>query len=85
MNPLEARKLITVVKTPQKFSHRVHPTENYRLPFTHFMESHITRAQLHQPPMTNAPSLSESMDINTYGLHLLLHNRPGSVSLVSGP
>ena len=34
--------------------------------------------------MTNAPSLSELMDIDTYGLHLLLHNQPGSVSPVSG-
>ncbi len=118
MNPLEARKLVTVVKTPQKFSHReraeaylllvelhnvarrvipsyrdasmrytletFHPTENYRLPSAHFMGSHITRAQSHQLSMTNAPSLSESMDIDTYGLHLLLHNRPGSVSPVSG-
>jgi hypothetical protein len=118
MNPMQTRKLVTIVKTPQKFLHReraeaylllvelhnvaqrvipsyrdasmryvlesFHPTKNYRLPPVHFMESHVTRTQPHQSAMTNAPSLSELMDIDTYGLHLLLHNHPGSVSLVSG-
>ena len=117
MNPMQARKLITIVRGSARFSNReraeayllllelhnvarrvippyrdasmryildnFHPNEN-RLNPSHFMESHLTRAQLYQRPMTNAPSLSELMDIDTYGLHLLLHNRPGSVSLVSG-
>ena len=61
------------------------PSALYSPPPERFRRAQITRASTGGPqPMGNAPLLSDSMDIDTYGFHLLIHNRPGSVSPASG-